>query len=65
MMLTEKQPPTIGPSPYLTGLLCRCPRCGKGKLFGGFLTLKNDCDSCGLDFNFADSGDTGQPFLSS
>jgi uncharacterized protein (DUF983 family) len=33
------------------------PRRGKGKLFGGFLTLKNDCDSCDLDFNFADWGD--------
>ena len=45
------------PSPYLTGLLCRCPRCGKGKLFDGFLTLKPKCDACGLDFSFADAGD--------
>ena len=56
-MVTEKQMPAIGPSPYLTGLLCRCPRCGKGKLFDGFLTLKPDCESCGLDFTFADAGD--------
>jgi uncharacterized protein (DUF983 family) len=38
--------PVIDRSPYLTGLLCRCPRCGKGKLFDGFLTLKPECDSC-------------------
>lgn len=56
-MVTEKQLPATGPSPYLTGLLCRCPRCGKGKLFDGFLTLKPDCESCGLDFTFADAGD--------
>ncbi|UZE52142.1 DUF983 domain-containing protein [Rhodopseudomonas sp. P2A-2r] len=45
------------PSPYLAGLLCRCPRCGKGRLFSGYLTLKPQCDVCGLDFSFADSGD--------
>jgi uncharacterized protein (DUF983 family) len=56
-MITEKKLPIIGPSPYLTGLLCRCPRCGKGKLFDGFLTLKPECESCGMDFTFADAGD--------
>ena len=25
-------------SPIRTGLACRCPRCGKGRLFQGFLT---------------------------
>jgi uncharacterized protein (DUF983 family) len=44
-------------SPFATGLACRCPRCGKGALFRGFLTLKPRCDSCGLDFGFIDAGD--------
>ncbi len=39
------------------GVACRCPRCGKGKLFAGFLTLAPRCESCGLDFNFADAAD--------
>lgn len=39
------------------GLACRCPRCGKGKLFDGFLTVAPRCASCGLDFSFADSAD--------
>jgi uncharacterized protein (DUF983 family) len=56
-MVTEKRLLAISPSPYLTGLLCRRPRCGRGKLFDGFLTLKPDCDFCGLDFTFADAGD--------
>jgi uncharacterized protein (DUF983 family) len=50
-------------SPYLAGLRCRCPRCGKGKLFKGFLTLKPCCDVCGLDFTFADSGDGPAIFI--
>jgi uncharacterized protein (DUF983 family) len=43
--------------PILRGLAGRCPRCGKGRLFAGFLTLKPRCESCGLDFSFADSAD--------
>jgi uncharacterized protein (DUF983 family) len=40
-----------------TGLRCRCPRCGEGKLFSGFLTVARQCDRCGLDFSFADPAD--------
>jgi uncharacterized protein (DUF983 family) len=40
-----------------TGLAGRCPRCRKGRLFSGFLTVRNNCDECGLDYSFADSGD--------
>src|SRR6476620_917670 len=39
---------------WLAGL---CPRCGKGKLFNGFLTLQPRCESCGLDLSFADAAD--------
>jgi uncharacterized protein (DUF983 family) len=45
------------PSPYSTGLACRCPRCGEGKLFDGFLKIRPRCAACGLDFAFADSAD--------
>ena len=44
-------------SPYVAGLTCRCPRCGKGKLYAGFLTLAPRCEACGLDYGFMDSGD--------
>ena len=39
------------------GLSARCPRCGKGKLFDGFLALRPRCEHCGLDYSFADSAD--------
>ena len=45
------------PSPIAAGLAGRCPRCGKGPLFQGFLTVRAKCEVCGLDFSFADSGD--------
>ncbi|MEJ0062489.1 MAG: DUF983 domain-containing protein [Alphaproteobacteria bacterium] len=38
-------------------LFSRCPRCGNGSLFEGFLKVKPSCDECGLDFTKADSGD--------
>jgi len=41
----------------LRGIACRCPRCGKGKLFAGFLTLRPACERCGLDYAFIDTGD--------
>ena len=45
------------PSPYVTGVLGRCPRCGGGKMFAGFLELAPRCEACGLDYGFADAGD--------
>ncbi|WP_343038882.1 DUF983 domain-containing protein [Paracoccus aestuariivivens] len=27
----------------------KCPRCGQGKLFRGYLKVADCCDSCGLD----------------
>ena len=43
--------------------MCRCPRCGKGRLFEGFLTLRPACEACGLDYGFADSGDGPAVFV--
>src|ERR1700677_2423388 len=45
------------PSSLATGLACRCPRCGEGRLFKGFLALAERCDRCGLDYSVADPAD--------
>jgi uncharacterized protein (DUF983 family) len=50
-------------SPYIAGLRCRCPRCGEGALFDGFLSLAPRCQRCGLDYRFADSGDGPAVFV--
>jgi len=47
----------------MRGLACKCPRCGKGKLYVGFLTLRPACESCGLDYAFIDSGDGPAVFI--
>jgi uncharacterized protein (DUF983 family) len=51
------------PSPYVAGVTCRCPRCGRGRLFTGFLTLARRCENCGLDYGFADAGDGPAVFV--
>jgi uncharacterized protein (DUF983 family) len=50
-------------SPFRAGLACRCPRCGKGRLFEGFLNVRPRCDACGLDYGFADAGDGPAVFV--
>jgi len=46
-----------GLSPIVTGLRCRCQRCGKGPLFDGLLAVRPSCPVCGLDLAGHDSGD--------
>ena len=55
-------PPTLTES-ALRGIACKCPRCGKGSIYSGFLTLRPACESCGLDFAFMDSGDGPAIFM--
>ncbi|KQW73519.1 hypothetical protein ASE17_07635 [Phenylobacterium sp. Root77] len=55
--MADAEPTYDPPLPIISGLTCRCPRCGKGKLFRGFLTMAKECDACGLDLSFADPAD--------
>lgn len=53
----DLEPYNSGVSPYAAGFACRCPRCGRGRLFDGFLHVAPRCEACGLDYSFDDSGD--------
>jgi uncharacterized protein (DUF983 family) len=44
-------------SPISAGLRCRCPNCGEGHVFRGFLTFKDRCEACDADLSIADAGD--------
>ena len=50
-------------SPVSTGIAGKCPRCGRGKLFAGYLTVAPKCASCGLSYEFADGGDGAAWFV--
>jgi uncharacterized protein (DUF983 family) len=43
--------------PLKTGPFGRCPRCGEGHIFEGFLKLRPSCEVCGLDYSYADPAD--------
>ena len=59
--MTDKAP--TDNLPIGRGLRGRCPRCGEGRLFHGFLSLRPACERCGLDFGFADAGDGPAVFV--
>src|SRR5690349_12964945 len=59
--MTDQSPSTS--LPIGRGLRGRCPACGEGRLFDGFLTLRPRCDHCGLDYGFADAGDGPAVFV--
>ena len=60
--MPEQTLPTLAQS-VMRGLACKCPRCGRGKLYSGFLTLRPACEFCGLDYAFIDSGDGPAVFI--
>jgi len=45
------------------GLGCRCPKCGEGRLFKGYLAVNPTCPMCGEDLSSADSGDGPVVFI--
>lgn len=60
--MMNQQPVTLSQT-ILRGLACRCPRCGQGRLFTGFLDLKPRCEVCDLDYAFIDTGDGPAIFI--
>jgi len=48
---------------FATALRCRCPRCGKGKLYDGLLSVAPRCHACGLDLAAQDAGDGPAVFV--
>jgi uncharacterized protein (DUF983 family) len=50
-------------SPIRAALGCRCPRCGRGRLFTGLLNVRGACEVCGLDLSTQDAGDGPAVFV--
>ncbi len=44
-------------SVWRAALVGRCPRCGRGPLFEGVLSIRPSCRVCGLDLKAHDAGD--------
>ncbi|HZD89120.1 MAG TPA: DUF983 domain-containing protein [Pseudolabrys sp.] len=61
--MTEHSNSPSTATPIVRGLRGRCPRCGEGHLFEGFLNLRARCEHCDLDYSFADVGDGAAVFV--
>lgn len=51
------------PSVVVSSLLGRCPRCGEGPLYAGYLRIARHCPGCGLDYALFDVGDGASVFV--
>jgi uncharacterized protein (DUF983 family) len=49
--------------PVPSGFKGKCPRCGVGRLFNGYIATAKGCGNCGLDYSFIDVGDGPVPFV--
>ncbi|WP_199899677.1 DUF983 domain-containing protein [Sneathiella glossodoripedis] len=36
---------------FVNGLKCKCPACGEGKIFKGYIKVRHSCDHCGLELH--------------
>jgi uncharacterized protein (DUF983 family) len=50
-------------APFIAGARGRCPACGQGPLFEGFLKVAPRCPACGEDLASSDSGDGPAVFV--
>jgi uncharacterized protein (DUF983 family) len=46
----ERQARPLWPA-IRNGMLCRCPRCGEGKLFRAYLKVSDRCAACGQELH--------------
>lgn len=61
--MTEDKAHFAPVDPFKAGIGGKCPRCGTGRLFAGYLKTARGCSNCGLDYSFADAGDGPAVFV--
>lgn len=52
-----------GAAAIRAGLMGRCPHCGEGRLFAGFLKRQARCEACDFDLASVDTGDGAATFI--
>jgi uncharacterized protein (DUF983 family) len=62
-MTDGRGPGRGGAAPFIAGAQGKCPNCGEGPLFAGFLKVAPRCAACGFDFAGVDSGDGPAVFV--
>ena len=55
--------PPLSVSFLRAGLLCRCPKCGRGRLYAGYLKVVQNCAHCSFELRKHDAGDGPAVFV--
>ena len=55
--------PPVPVSFLRAGLMCRCPNCGTGRLYSGYLKVAETCAHCGFELRKHDAGDGPAVFV--
>jgi uncharacterized protein (DUF983 family) len=55
--MTAKNWPQDLPHAMMRGFRCRCPACGEGKLFRGYLKVERVCEACGPEYGLDRAAD--------
>lgn len=55
--------PLVGKQAALAGVLGRCPECGKGPLFAGWLKVRPVCEACAYPLGKVETGDGAATFI--
>ena len=45
------------------GVRGRCPNCGQGRLFAGWLKVRAECEACGFELKGIETGDGAATFI--
>jgi uncharacterized protein (DUF983 family) len=62
MHAPEPAPRHLG-NALLRGLVCRCPNCGRGRMFRAFLKVADQCAACGEDLHHQQADDAPAYFV--
>ena len=49
-MLSKSFAPPSALETFWRGFRRHCPRCGQGRMFSGYLSIREACDVCGLKY---------------
>ena len=61
--MSDRHDKGAGGSPIKFATFGRCPRCGRGHLFAGYLLVVDKCSECGLDLGGEDAADGPAVFI--
>ena len=60
---TSSRAALLGKEAVRAGLTGRCPHCGEGRLFQGFLKVTPRCETCDFDLARVETGDGAATFI--